>query len=56
MIEGVIASLVAAGIATAIAFIYRRGYVHVLIEESMFQIAPSGMPERRLLSHHVDAS
>jgi hypothetical protein len=55
MIEGVIASLVAAGIAAAIAFLYRRGYLHVLIEETMFQIAPSGMPERRLLPKETTA-
>ena len=55
MIEGVIASLVAAGIAAVMAFLYRRGHLHVLIDEAMFHIAPSGIREQRLFPKETTA-
>jgi hypothetical protein len=55
MIEGIIASLVAAGIAAAITFLYRCGYLHVIIDEVMFHISPSGVREQRLLPKETTA-
>ena len=49
MIEGVIGSLIAAGMAALMTFLYRRGYLHTLIDDVMFQVAPSGVRENRLL-------
>ncbi len=55
MIEGIIASLVAAGIAGVTAFLYRRGHLHVFIDQVMFRVAPSGIRESRLLPKDTTA-